>query len=124
MPWLHDFTQLLICSRKRTKQPIDALSAASEIHQRAWIAINVTYVLNFASSLYARPRLSMFAFAVLATEIIVYFMGVFLSWRRFVVGVTLTPIKLDHVSQTAGVHSSAQPSVALTTPPPQGRPHI
>ena len=124
MPWLHDFTQLLICSRKRTKQPIDALSAASEIHQRAWIAINVTCVLNFASSLYARPRLSMFAFAVLATEIIVYFMGVFLSWRRFVVGVTLTPIKLDHVSQTAGVHSSAQPSVALTTPPPQGRPHI
>ena len=57
----------------------------------------------------------MFAFAVLATQIIVSFMGVFLSSRRFVVGVTLTPIKLDRISQTAGVHSSAQPSVALPT---------
>ena len=66
----------------------------------------------------------MFAFAVLATQIIVSFMGVFLSWRRFVVGVTLTPMKLDRVSQTAGVHSSAQPSVALPTPPAEPSTHL
>jgi len=66
----------------------------------------------------------MFAFAVLATQIIVSFMGVFLSWRRFVVGVTLTPMKLDRVSQTAGVHSSDQPSVALPTPPAEPSTHF
>ena len=66
----------------------------------------------------------MFAFAVLATQINVSFMGVFLSWRRFVVGVTLTPMKLDRVSQTAGVHSSDQPSVALPTPPAEPSTHL
>ena len=40
------------------------------------------------------------------------------------VGVTLTPMKLDRVSQTAGVHSSAQPSVALPTPPAEPSTHL
>ena len=66
----------------------------------------------------------MIAFAVRATQIIVSFMRVFLSWRRFVVGVTLKLIKLDRVSQTAGVHSSDQPSVALPTPPAEPSTHL